>query len=141
MSEANGTDAKDIALHFCAKCNIHPTSTIIARTIVSVKQLLANGHTKKRIIDCINYSVDVKKLDLYSFGFIVKAIDNMYKEMDNHEELEKYREVMSSTKGSVPLSEVKQDNGDSAERNRNKLHRFGAQSRFGKEFDFDLLKE
>jgi hypothetical protein len=139
MSEANGTDAKDIALHFCAKTNLQPTGTLIARIIINAKSLLKDGHSKKGIIDCINYCTDVKKLDLYSFGFIMKCIDNMYHEMKSHEELERYREEVKQV--SKPLSEVKSVDGNSAERNRNKLHRFGAQSRFGEKLDFDLPTE
>lgn len=133
--KANGTDAKDIALHFMAKTGIHATRPFMARTISNVKTLLEAGISKREIIEIINFTVDVKKIPLYSFGFITTQYNKLLHEKAAHD----VRDLIASAQ-TKPESEV-QTNGESTKRNHSKLERFGIKPRVGTQFNFDMYEK
>ena len=137
--QVNGTDAKDVALHFMKTTNKEITPKEMSKTIVQVKRLLLKGYTKKQVIDVIDYIVDVTRITMYSFNYVVTVIDDTLKQISNKEEALKERELIKQEHQKAIGSEVKMD-GESTERNRTKTERFGAQSRFREKFDFDMLK-
>lgn len=138
----NGTDAKEIALHFFDMTTGKATPAIMGKTINQVKSILRSGYTKEEIIKTIDYIVDVKGVNMYSFGYVNASINSILMEIKEKEKAEKEREQRKEIEKQVTASakEVKADD-ESKERNRNKLRRFGVQSRFGEKFDFDMFEE
>ncbi len=144
--KANGTDAKDVALHFVKRTSdSRSTPSIIAKTTNQAKILLQNGYTKKEIISVIDYIIDVKKIDIYSLGYINTCINNMIKEINKLEEEQKVKELKRQREEELSKISLEQqsevnENGESTQRNRDKLNRFGSKSRVGEKFDFDMFK-
>lgn len=144
--KANGTDAKDIALHFIKRTSDgRSTPSIIAKTVNQAKTLLQNGYTKQEIIKVINYIVDIKHIDMYSLGYVSTCINNMIKEINKLEEEIKAKELKKKHEEELNRISLEQQGevkgvGESTQRNRDKLSRFGSQSRVGEKFDFDMFK-
>lgn len=142
MIKANGTDAKDIAIHFINATSGRATPSIMARTINQAKTLLTSGYTKEEVKETIDYIISNKNIDMYSLGYVSTCINNILKEIIKT----KQKNISNLEKEKLDeLNKAKQDevevDGNSAERNRAKTSRFGVQPRFGKEFTFDLFKE
>ena len=137
----NGTDAKDIALHFISLTSGRATPHIIAKTITQAKSLLKSGYTKGEVIKVINHLVLVKKVEIYSLGYVNASINSIIDEIKARETLDHVAKVKQelTTESIKQQSEVATD-GESTERNRAKSERFGIQSRFGKKFDFDMFE-
>lgn len=135
----NGTDAKDIALHFLRATGVErATPAIIARTIRTAKSILASGYSKQEILSVIDYIVDVKKIHMYSIGYVSTVINDVLKELSEKEATKKVREEIKQQRLDVG-NEVTDDNG-STERNRDKARGLGIQSRFGKKHNFDMFE-
>ena len=71
------SDAKDIATYFVNSTNMKASKSLMSRTIVQAKSLLSDGFTKDEIIKTIDYVINVKKVDLHSFGYINVVISDM----------------------------------------------------------------
>jgi hypothetical protein len=138
MIQPNGTDAKDIALHFIKLTDGRATPDIIKKTIIQAKSLLSCGYTKQEIMDTIDFLIDVKKKQLYSLGYVNSCINNVLREIKSIESKEKTKQIKTTIDSE--REEIKVDE-QSKQRNRDKLSRFGVQPRFGEKFDFDLFKE
>lgn len=143
--KANGTDAKDIALHFVSMVDIKPTPSIMSRTIKQVKTLLEHEYSKQSIIDVINFIVDVKKVKMYSFGYVSISIDDVLKEIKEQQSVEFNKTKSKEMQEKLTSIQIQQrhevmNDEESTQRNKNKLNRFGAQSRFGEKFDFDMFE-
>jgi hypothetical protein len=141
MTKVNGTDAKDIAFKFLdLTTDGRNTKAIIARTIISAKNLLSIGYSKEEICDTIDYVVK-SGVNMYSFGYINHAIADVVKKLREEEtariaEIEKQKLL---EKQNLPQGEVNVDD-ESRERNRNKAGRFGAESRFREKHHFDMFE-
>lgn len=139
-------DAKEIAFHFFDATQTRATKSIIARTIVQAKSILNDGYTKEEIISVIDYLIKVKKVELYSIGYISSAINNVLREVKKQQDSETRILIAEQTQQEISATienqrnEVK-INDESSQRNQDKLNRFGVQPRFGKEFDFDMFKK
>jgi len=136
-----GKDAKECVMHYIDKAMDGKASkAFISRSMVNAKSLLNDGFTKEEIIAVIDYSLDVKHLNVFSFGFYNTCIDNMLREANQYQQqiilAEQSRHIASLNQ--TTRDEV-QANDDSTERNRNKSEYFGVQSRLRKKLDFDML--
>lgn len=137
--QANGTEAKDIAIYFMQQTNKEITSKEVSRTITQVKSLMLKGYTKTQIIDTIDYVIALTSIKMYSFGYIATVIDDVLKRIAEKNQAQQIRLQMEKEQQKAIGSEVKVS-GESTERNRNKAGGFGTESRFREKFNFDLLK-
>lgn len=141
----NGTDAKDIALHFIALTVGRATPTIIKKTVIQAKTLLQSGYTKDEVIKVISYLVDKKGIQMYSLGYVNACINDVLKEIQLQQRIEEQKAKAEELKKEIASVQEEQrnevkDDGESTQRNRDKVNRFGTQSRFGKKFDFDMFE-
>lgn len=143
MSNAkpNGTDAKDIALHFLRETGVERvTPAIIAKTISQAKNILKAGYTKEEIISVIDHVIN-RGVTMYSIGYVSHAINDVLRDIEEKELKAKAKLVAQQLQEeqAKSRSEVTSD-GESATRNQDKARRFGVQSRVGKKFDFDMFE-
>jgi len=143
--KANGTDAKSIALHFVETTTQKATRQIMSKTILQAKSLLEAGYTLEEIKEVIDFVVNVKHVNMYSLGYVGASINDVLREIkekksveDNKAKSEEIQRQLTSIQ-EEQRNEVK-DSGESTQRNRTKLDRFGTQSRFGEKFDFDMFE-
>ncbi len=136
------SDAKEVAIYFADSTNIKISKSFMSKTIIQAKSLLSDGFTKEEIIKTIDYVINVRKLIPYSFGYINAVISNLLPEIikleAQHSAKNTQKEMMKFIEAS--RSEVI-DVDKSTNRNKSKLNRFGIQSRFGEELDFDLFEK
>lgn len=138
---ANGTDAKDIALHFINLTTGRATPQMMKKTIVQAKSLLSSGYTKDEILDALEYVINIKGVEIYSLGYINASIENILREiqkLNKEQEIKKEKEKMVSE--SIAKRDEVSSDGKSTQRNRDKASRFGVQPRFGKEFNLDMFE-
>lgn len=136
-----GKDARTCVMHYITKAMDGKASkAFISRCMVNAKSLLNDGFTADEIIAVIDYSIDVKKLNIFSFGFYNASIDNLLREV---KQLQLQTKTQEQSRHIASFNEENRDevqaNDDSTERNRNKSERFGVQSRLGEKLDFDML--
>lgn len=130
-------DAREIVQYFFNKCCIDAESKAFARTTAQVNKLLST-YSKQDIINVINHLVDVKHVNIYSFGYVLLLIDETMSLFKKQAAAVHVAEQIAEHAKSVVTTEVKQD-GESAKRNTSKASRFGVQPRFGKKSDFNLF--
>jgi hypothetical protein len=147
--KADGTDAKDIAIHFLDMTNQRFTPAIMSKTVVQAKRLLEAGYTKDEIIASIDWVVGSTSVQMYSLGYINTMINkilvNIKEEQEQRElkkrmktskeEMDKYQKELIAKEGDT------KKNDQSRERNKAKINRFGDATRFGEKHSFDMLKE
>lgn len=131
--KANGTHAKDIALHFVQLAEIRTTPQIMGKTIKQAKTLLENGYSKKEVIKVIDFIILTKKVNLYSLGYVNSSINDVLREIEQQELEEQTRIAKEewkqlAEKQATSRSEVS-TNDESSERNRAKARRINIQSR------------
>lgn len=136
--QPNGTDAKDIALHFIKLTVERPTKAMYPKTIRQAKSLLTAGYTKEEIIKVIDYLVNTKHANMFSLGYINASINDVLKEIADIERVEQAKRDLA-LRAEQMRNEVNHDS-DSTERNRAKAGRFNIQSRKRTEHYLDLLK-
>lgn len=146
MIQANGTDAKDVAIHFINLTNTRATPHIMGKTIVQAKSLLSYGYTKEEVIEVLDYVILVKKKNVFSLGYISASINDCLREINENkekEELNRQKEEVKNAFASQPVttSEVKVDD-ESKERNRQKAERIRAniQSRKREKYSLDMFE-
>lgn len=139
--QPNGTDAKDIALHFVNITVGKATPAIMKKTISQAKTLLSSGYTKEEIIKAIDYIIDVMHVDMYSLGYVNTAINDVLKQIRQKEKEEAIKEIVRKAEEEISASEdeVVVDE-ESSRRNREKIKGTGIQSRFGEKFNFDMFE-
>src|SRR6185312_1688419 len=142
--QPNPTDAKTLALHFLELTNNRLERNTIQRTIIQVKNVLAEGYSYDDIVKTIDY-VLARKAGVYSFGYIAASIEDVIKEIrlaEEKDELDKRAEdVRRQMIASAEQQRGKVDDCDeSTERNREKAKRLGIQPRFGAKFNFDMFE-
>ena len=89
--QPNGTDAKDIALHFVDMTTGRATPTIMKKTIIQAKVLLSNGYTKDEIIKTIDHIIS-KGIEMYSLGYVNASINDILREIQKIESSKKVEE-------------------------------------------------
>lgn len=146
MIQANGTDAKEIAIHFVKLNNIRATSHLMGKSITQAKGLLQAGFTKEEVLEAMEYAVTVKGVVMYSLGYMSASIHDLLREIKQKKEQEETKRLAEEVKeqlASQPMqtSEVRIDN-ESAQRNREKAERIrnSFQSRLRKKYDFDMFE-
>lgn len=140
--KVNGTDAKDIALHFLKATGVERTTpAIIAKTIAQAKSILKSGYTKEEVIDVIDHVVE-RGVRMYSIGYVSHAINDVLAEIEEKKLQEKAKDVIKEQK-EQQLAQRKEvtSSGESTNRNKGKASKFGIQSRVGKKFDLDMFEE
>lgn len=143
--QANGTDAKDIALHFMELCGLSYIPARVARNVKSAKDLLEQGYTKEQIMSVIQHVIFVKKVDVYSFGYIYSCIEDVLYEIEESAEKAKAQvEIKEAIKKQTAT--IEQDRkrvigiDESTTRNRQKAGRFDPQSRLREKYNFDMFE-
>lgn len=140
----NGTDAKEIALHFIELTVGRATPAIVSKTITQAKILLQSGYTKQEIIDVINYVIDVKHVHMYSLGYVNSCINNILNEIKINKEKEEAIKQKEEIKQQMEEQQIQQneviEDGESTQRNRDKLNRFGVKPGLREKFNLDMLK-
>lgn len=135
MAQAYSTIAKDVASYFYQKTGIRGTPAMYAKTIKQAKSLLEAGYTEEEIIYCLDFVIDIKKIDIYSLGYLSYTIANIIKEV----RATNSQKVASEVKQKMDnmSKEVLGDN-EGLERNKQKAQNIGVKSRFGEKFTFDM---
>lgn len=140
--KANGTDAKEIALHFLKQTGVErATSAIIGRSIIQAKKILEAGYSKTEIIESIDHIVN-KGVQMYSIGYVSVAINETLQEIER----KKLAQIGASVREEQEKSQAEirgavENDEQSAERNTGKAKQFGVQSRVRKKFNFDMFEE
>lgn len=140
--KVNGTDAKDVGLHFLRATGVErATPAIIAKTISQAKHILSAGYTKDEIISVIDHVVK-KNPTIYSIGYISHAMNDALREINEDNVKSEAKEIAKQLE-EQQLKERKAvtSDGESAKRNREKASRLGVQSRLGKKFNFDMFEK
>jgi len=139
--KANGTHAKDVALHFMKATGVErATPAIFGRTIAQVKNLMEHGYTKEEIISVIDFVVS-SGVKMYSIGYINSCINDVLAKIATQEHTSKAAQIKEelAKKHAEERKAVSAD-VESANRNAEKARRFGVQSRIGKKFNFDMFE-
>ena len=132
----NGTHAKETAIHFLERTQERYTPAIIRKTISQIKTVMSQGYERDEIIKVIDYLIDVKKVNLYSIGYINSAINDVLAEIKKIE----YNNIPKERNDGANHSKEVSVDENSASRNRKKAEGFGSQSRFGKKHNFDMFE-
>lgn len=137
--QANGTEAKDVAVHFIKETNKEITPKEMSKTIKQVKALMLKGYTGEQIITTIDYIISDTPTKMYSFGYVTIVIQDLLDKIEAKKEaIQKRKQMDELLQGDIG-NEVK-ENGESTERNRTKTSRFGTQSRFGEKYNINMLE-
>ena len=137
--------ANKIAKHFIFKTNTRATPAIMKKTHAQAKTLLSSGYTEEEIINTIDYLIDVKKVNMYSLGYVNTCINNVLNNIEKNE-LDKLTLQNKSTvrkemkEYEERLSKEVVNNVHSSSRNKIKAERLGLQSRFREEFISNLFE-
>jgi hypothetical protein len=108
---------------------------------VQAKSLLSDGFTKDEIIKTIDYVINVKKVDLHSFGYINVVISDILPQVLKYETQLSVQDANKKVSAFIEASrnEVR-GNDESTNRNKSKINGFGLQPRFREELDFDMFE-
>ena len=144
-AKANGTEAKDIALHFVSMAELKTTPQIMSKTVLQAKTLLEHEYTKEEIIEVIDFIVNEKKATMYSLGYVNASINDVLREIKEKKSVEINKVKSEEVQRQLTSIQEKQrneviDGGESTQRNRKKLDRFGSKSRFGEKYNFDMFE-
>lgn len=135
------SNAKDIAIHFINSTNLKASKVLMSKTIIQAKSLLSDGFTKEEIIKTIDYIVNVKKINLYSFGYINAAISSILHEVLKHEASLSTKDTEKQITVFIEASRNEvQKHDQSTNRNKSKINGFGIQPRLGEKLDFDMFE-
>lgn len=136
MAQKDRSPSNDVALHFVNKSGVRATPAMYSKTNRQAQSLLDAGYTKEEIIACIDYFIDVEKVDMYSLGYLSFNIASAIKKIRQsiNKKLADEQRAMHTI---VETKEVEYNN-ESAERNKKKASELGSQSGFGKKFAIDL---
>lgn len=135
----NGTDAKDIALHFVNSTTGRATPQIMGKTINQAKSILKSGYTKTEVLDVIDYLIHTKNADLYSLGYVGASINDVLKTIRKQRAIEEAKKQLALKQ--VQERSVVEVESESSQRNRSKVERFGVQSGFREKYHLDLFEE
>lgn len=129
----NGTDAKDIAVHFAKTINFKVTKKFMVVTIQQAKGFLNHGYTKEEIIYAIDKMVE-KKSNIYSLSYIGFTLDDWAMQLRNEKAKAEIDELIKKEEMRRRNEVIADD--ESTIRNQGKLNRFGANmSKWGDMFN------
>jgi len=141
-SKSVNLDAKEIALHFIKRTDGRATPSIIARSILTAKEVLLSGYSKEEVISVIDYVLDIKKVPMYSLGYVSVCINSILKEINKESTRQRANQIRKDHETS--FAEVKQKevvyNDESKKRNQDRSSRLGLQPN-SKRFDELFNKE
>lgn len=140
-----GKLAKEIALHFIRITEQRTTPSIIKKHIAQTKTILKAGFTMEEIIEVMEYVIMVKKVDVYSMGYISACISNTLRELEQLKEADEMHRLKEEVKRQQEISFANQANevfldDDSTERNRKKAQTFSDQHRKRTKFNLDMFE-
>lgn len=140
-NKANPTDARTVAFHFLdATTDGRNTPAIIAKTVNQVKNLMNVGYTKDEITDTIDHVV-ARGIKMHSFGYLNTCIADVLVQVNKRKassDVVKVKEELAEMEKKA-MEEVNTVD-ESTERNREKLSKFGLQSREREKHYLDLFK-
>lgn len=138
----NGTDAKDIALHFLNATGVtRMTPAIVSQNIGRAKHLLGSGYSKEEVISVIDHIV-ASGVEMYSIGYVSSAINDVLREMKKSDDAKKGKLIAEQMEvHNAKQRGVVEKDDERAERNARKARRTGVQSRLREKFDFDMFEE
>lgn len=134
-------NATDVYFYFIKKIKGEErvSKTEISKGITQAKRLLIN-YDANDIIRTIDYLIDVKKANVYAFGYISAAIDDTLKVLREIDEKERLKELVAEQTKLLNLA-VEEIQDDSTNRNKEKVIGGSNKCRVGKKFDFDLITQ
>ncbi len=135
MTKSNSRSSNRIALHFISKTNGSNDRSNIKRVHSQALNLLEKKYEEDDIMDVIDYIVDVKGVEMYSFGYVSASIHNILPEVKKI----RAKEIVKNMKRETSREEVTETN-ESKERNRSKQERFGVQSRIREKYSKHLFE-
>ena len=143
MAKANGTHAKDIAIYFLDATTDKYTPAIVRKTIMQAKQLLETGYSKQEIIDTIDYIILRTPAVMYSLGYLSSAINDVLRTLKEERAAVEMRRLIEESKANYVEEDTEEvvEDVESQQRNRDKLNKFGNESRKREESYLDMLKE
>lgn len=143
MAKANGTHAKDIAIYFLDATTDKYTPAIVRKTIMQAKQLLETGYSKQEIIDTIDYIILRTPAVMYSLGYVSSAINDVLRTLNIERKEAETRRIIEESKANYVEEDTEEvvEDVESQQRNRDKLNKFGNESRKREESYLDMLKE
>lgn len=136
--KANGTDAKDIALHFLNLTEGRATKAIMGKTIMQAKSILEAGYTKEEILMVIDFIISTKNIQMYSLGYVSASINDALREAKKHKEQQENKLKMEQLAKEQRV-EVSTDE-QVRERNRARLERLGIQSTIRRKHSLDMFE-
>lgn len=141
MTVANGTEAKDVALHFLKAIGVERfTSSIMGRTIKQSKEILQAGYSVKEVTMVIDRLV-AKGVDMYSIGYVSASINDVLAEIKEFEEVEKRQAFQKKQEQELAKDrEAVKIDEQSKERNARKARKSSVQSRLREESYLNMLK-
>lgn len=135
--QPNGTDAKDVVLHFLKWKDWRVTPTHMVQGIPRVKSLLKAGFTKDEIISVIDYVMDKKgPTNVYSIGYFNSCINETLDKIKAEQQVAVAKEEKNKN-----IDLPKEDFNASTSNNRTKAERLGNKSSFGTKSFSDMFKE
>ena len=130
------SDVQEITRYFINNVIGQADQRFWKRTAAQVKSLNKN-YSKDQIIQVIDYLVYEKNVNLYSFGYVSAAINDVLETLNCRNLANQEKEKME--KHHIQGREVKKDD-KSGERNRGKAEQLGLQSRIREKYSFDLFE-
>lgn len=130
----NGTDAKEIALHFIGAKEIELTKANIVKNIAIAKSILELGYPMSSIIVAIDLNID----KMYSLGFIKFVIEETHNAIVAKAKEDEIKNALERIRTTNTIFTESGDNEHN--RNKEKLERRTAKSGVRKSHPDNLFK-
>lgn len=140
-----GKIAKEITFHFLKLTQQRATSASIKKHITQSKAILKAGFTRDEILEVMEHVILIKKIDVYSLGYINACIVDVLRELNKLKEQDEMNRLKEEVKRQEQIAIANQAtevivNDDSTERNRQKARAFSDLSRKRTKFDLDMFE-
>lgn len=136
-------DALEVAQHFVKVTEERATPAIMAKTVSQAKVILSSGYSKEEVIRVIDYCVNVKKVKMYSIGYVSVSINSVLSQLNKEDIQQRATQIRKEQETSFAEVETKEviPNDESKKRNQDRSSRLGVQPRIGTEPYLDLFKK
>lgn len=133
----DGTEAKDIAIHFFDMTNQRATPAIYSKTIIIAKSIMEAGYKKDEIFEAIDHLV-AEGVEMYSLGYLSTCINDVLWKINRNKEKEKSYKVKNDMSEHLQEQRKKGNAYEINTNNRSKRKRTGLQSEFREKFNFHM---
>ena len=134
MTKHLSRSSSKITLYYLRRIGVEADKNNIAKTMRIAKSLLYD-YSEEDILDTIDFILDVKKVDMYSLGYVSASISTLIKDVRK----ERARKVVRGMTQESSRDEVTIEHG-SQERNRDKRQQLGVQSRIREKYSKHLFE-